>query len=251
MKKVLLAALLAAFLVYVVYDTFLAGSVVMKRGRLCDYTAAGSVYEDIPSAIARGVRLLEVHVYSDERDQPVVSMVPQNSGRDFTDNNVSFEQVCVDITNDAFPSKDPFILSIVSHTDKSVTLNTVAEHLTTITRHHLIRDKNVSIETAPIDSLANKLVIVSGGNVHGSALEPLLDLSWSNSNIRRLTYQQALHPRDSEELKHYTRDHIVLVSPQPELKTITANPNTPLAFGCQWNLFARDPPGFVAKSSPA
>ena len=251
MKKVLLTALLAAFLVYVVYDTFFTGSVLLKRGRLCDYTAAGSVYEDIPSAIHRGIRLLEVHVYSDERDEPVVSMVPQNSGRDFTDNNVSFEQVCIDIANDAFPSKDPFVLSIVSHTDKSVTLNKVAEHLQTITRHHLIDKKITSIETSPIDSHANKLILVSGGNMQGSALEPMLDMSWSDSNIRRLTYQQALHPRDSDELIRYTRDHIVIVSPQPELKTITANPNTPLAFGCQWNLFAHEPPGFVAKSSPA
>ncbi len=245
----LLAAILAAFLVYLLYDTFVEKPTFVRRKRLCDYTAAGSVYEDIPSAIKRGIRLLEVHVYSDERDQPVVSMVPQNSGWDFTDKNVSFEQVCVDIANDAFPSKDPFILSIVSHTDKSVTLNKVAEHLTTITRHHLTDQKD--IQTAPIDSFANKLIVVSGGSVQGSALEPLLNLSWSDTGMRRLTYQQALHPRDPAELSQYTRDRIVLVAPQPELKTLTANPNTPLAFGCQWNLFAQGPPGFVAKSSPA
>ena len=248
--KWLLAAILAAFLVYLIYDTFAekAGS-SLRTGRLCDYTASGSVYEDIPSAIARGIRLLEVHVYSDERDQPVVSMVPQNSGRDFADNNVSFEQVCVDIANDAFPSKDPFVLSIVCHTDKSVTLNKVAEHLTTITRRYLLADKD--IQTAPMSSLANKLIVVSGGNVHGSALEPLLNLSWSGVGLRRLEYQQALHPRDPQELARYTRDRIVLVAPQPELKTINANPDTPRALGCQWNFFAREPPGFVAKSSPA
>jgi hypothetical protein len=247
--KWLLAAVLAAFLVYLIYDTFSEKPVLLRRKRLCDYTAAGSVYEDIPSAIARGIRLLEVHVYSDERDQPVVSMVPQNSGWDFTDKNVSFEQVCIDIVNDAFPSKDPFILSIVPHTDKSVTLNKAAEHLTTILRHHLIDEKHV--ESIPIDSLANKLIVVSGGTAHGSALEPLLNLSWSESNFRRLTYQQALHPRDSAELMRFTKERLVIVAPEPELKTITANPETPIALGCQWNLFAREPPGFVAKSSPA
>lgn len=247
--KWFLAAVLAAFLVYLVYDTFSDKPMVMTRKRLCDYTVAGSVYEDIPSALKRGVRLLEVHVYSDERDQPVVSMVPQNSGWDFTDKNVSFEQACIDIVNDAFPSKDPLILSIVSHTDKSVTMNKVAEHLMTTLRRHLTYEKN--IQTAPLDSFANKLILVSGGNVHGTALEPLLNLSWSDSGVRRLSYQQALHPRDPAELARFTKERIVLVAPQPELKTITANPNTPLAFGCQWNLFAREPPGFVLKSSPA
>lgn len=249
--KWLLAAVLAAFFVYLLYDTFAPKNAdpILRTGRLCDYTASGSVYEDIPTAIRRGIRLLEVHVYSDERDQPVVSMVPQNSGRDFTDNNVSFEQVCVDIVNDAFPSSDPFILSIVSHTDKSVAINKIAEHLTTITRHHLLDEKD--IQSAPMSALGNKLIVVSGGNVHGTALEPLLNLSWSESGVRRLDYQQALHPRDPSELMRYTRDNIVIVAPQPELKTLNANPDTPLALGCQWNLFARQPPGFVAKVSRA
>jgi len=247
--KGLLPALLFAFLAYLLYDTFAEKATILSRKRLCDYTAAGSVYEDIQGALRRGIRLLEVHVYSDERDQPVVSMVPQSTGRDFTDNNVSFEQVCIDIANDAFPSKDPMILSIVPHTDKSVTMNKVAEHLTTITRRHLTDQK--SIQTAPIDSLANKLILVSGGPIHGTALEPLLNLSWSDSGLRRITYQQALHPRDPEDLKRYAENNIVMVAEDPMLKTLTANPNTPLSFGCQWNFFVRDPPGFVVKSSPA
>lgn len=247
--KGLLPALLFAFLAYLLYDTFAEKATILSRKRLCDYTAAGSVYEDIQGAIRRGIRLLEVHVYSDERDQPVVSMVPQSTGRDFTDNNVSFEQVCIDIANDAFPSKDPFILSIVPHTDKSVTMNKVAEHLTTITRRHLTDQK--SIQTAPIDSLVNKLILVSGGPIHGTALEPLLNLSWSDSGLRRLTYQQALHPRDPEDLKRYAENNIVMVAEDPMVKTLTANPNTPLSFGCQWNFFVHDPPGFVVKSSPA
>ena len=247
--KWLLAALLAAFFVYLMYDTFAERPMLVRRRRLCDYTVAGSVYEDIPTAIKRGSRLLEVHVYSDERDQPVVSTVPQNSGRDFADNNISFEHVCVEIVNEAFPSKDPFILSIVSHTDKSVTINKVAEHLLTTLRRHLTYEKN--IQTAPLDSLANKLILVSGGNIQGTSLEPLLNLSWSDAGVRRLSYQQALHPRDRSELMRFTKDHIVIVAPQPELKTLTANPNTPFAFGCQWNLFATGPSGFVLKSSRA
>lgn len=246
--KWLLAALLAAFLVYLIYDEVKGGPVakITRRKRLCDYYLGGSVFEDIPSAIKRGVRLLEVHVYADERDEPVVSLTPQNSGRNFTDNNVSFEQVCIDIVNDAFPSKDPFILSIVSHTEKGYTLNRVAEHLTTITRRHLLEDKD--IQDVVLDHLANKLILVSGGNVHGSALEPLLNLSWSGAGVRRLTYQQALHPRDPKELQEFNKDFITIVGPQPELKTVNANPARPFALGCQWNVMAKEPLAFTEKS---
>jgi hypothetical protein len=246
--KWLLSALLAAFLVYLLYDEFKGGPIaaVVRRKRLCDYYLGGSVFEDIPSAIQRGVRLLEVHVYADERDEPVVALTPQAGGKNFSENNVSFEQVCVDIVNDAFPSKDPFILSIVAHTEKGYTLNKVAEHLTTITRRHLLDEKD--IQDVALDSLANMLILVSGGNVQGSALEPLLNLSWSESGTRRLSYQQALHPRDPKELKAFNRDFITIVGPQPELKTITANPATPFAMGCQWNLIAKEPLAFTEKS---
>lgn len=246
--KWLLAAVLAAFLVYLIYEQMNGRTpvVVGPRKRLCDYTAAGSVYEDIPSALKRGIRLLEVHVYADERDEPVVATIPQTNGRDFADNNVSFEQVCIDIVNDAFPSKDPLILSIVPHTAKSVTLNKVAEHLQTIPRNHLIAATHIT--DAPIDRFANKLLIVSGG-VKGTELEPLVNLSWDDDDLQRLTYQQALHPRDPSELRQFNKDFISMVAPEPELTTITVNPKTPLAYGCQWNFFVRDPPGFVEKLS--
>jgi hypothetical protein len=246
--KALLAALLAAVLVYLLYDTWSeATPLVPRTGRLCDFTVAGAVFEDVPSAIKRGVRLLEVHIYSDERDQPVVATSPQMGGSDVAVDNVSFESVCVDIANDAFPSKDPFILSMVLHTDRTVTINKVAEHLQTIPRKFLSPETH--IQTVDISRFANTLLLVSGGAINGTALEPLLNLNWSDPGVRRLTYQQAITPRDPEELKQFTRSGIVLVAPEPQFKTIVGNPGAPLAFGCQWNLFATGPPGFVAKES--
>lgn len=244
--KWLLAALLAAFLVYLIYDELPVPEVKPRRKRLCDYSLGGSVFEDPTSAIKRGVRLLEVHIYADERDEPVVALTPQNSGRNFAEENVSFEEVCISIVNYAFPSKDPFILSMVAHTEKGYTLNKVAEHLTTITRNRLLDEKDIS--NVALDELANKLLLVSGGNVQGSAVEPLLNLSWSESGMRRLSYQQALHPHDPKELKAFNKDSITLVGPQPELKTLTANPATPFALGCQWNLMANEPLAFTEKS---
>jgi hypothetical protein len=247
--KALLLALLAAVLVYLLYDTFVAGTAPLRprTGRLCDFTVAGSVFEPPSRAIRRGIRLLEVHLYSDERDQPVVATSPQTGGSDVAVDNVSFESVCIDIANDAFPSPDPFILSMVLHTDRTVTIDKVAEHLRTIPRKFLLPDKD--IQTAEISQLANKLLLVSGGSVNGTALEPLLNFNWSDSGVRRLTYQQAIAPRDPAELKRFTRNGIALVAPEPQFKTIVGNPTEPLAFGCQWNLFLEGPPGFVAKES--
>lgn len=245
--KWLLAAALAAFFVYLVYDTFIGRHIrpIGARGRLCDYTASGSVYEDIPSALARGVRLLEVHLYSDERDQPVVATKPQQNGYDFATDNISFEQVCVDLVNDAFPSKDPFVLSIVPHTSKSVTLNKAAEHLQLLHRH-LIAARD--IQQVPLDKIANKLVIVSGG-VSGTDLEPLVNLSWDSHGVRRLTVHQGLHSRDPTELRRFNKDFITIVAPEPELKHSAVDSDALAATGAQWILVASGPPGFVKKSS--
>jgi len=246
--KALLAALLAAVLVYLLYDTWAVSSPMLPRtGRLCDFSITGSVFEDIPTAIQRGIRLLEVHIYSDERDQPVVATKPQTAGSDVAVDNVSFESVCVDIANEAFPSKDPFILSMVLHTDRTVTINKVAEHLQTIPRKFLIPD--TQIQTMDVSRLENALLLVSGGSVNGTALEPLLNLNWSDSGIRRLSLQEAIHPRDPQELKAFTRSGIALVAPDPRVKTIVGNPGAPAAFGCQWNLLGSGPPGLVAKES--
>lgn len=246
--KWLLAAALAAFFVYLVYDTVWGRQTmsVGARGRLCDYTLAGSVYEDIPAALARGVRLLEVHVYSDERDQPVVATQPQQSGYDFATDNVSFEQVCVDVVNDAFPSKDPFILSIVPHTSKTVTLNKVAEHLQTILRKQLLVARD--IQQISLDTIANKLIVVSGG-VQGTELEPLVNLSWDDQGVRRLTVQQALHSRDPTELRRFNKDFISIVAPDPELKALSVDSVALAATGCQWNFVTGGSPGFVKKYS--
>jgi hypothetical protein len=238
---------LLLFIGYLLYDTSLGEQpTLMARKRLCDYYVPGSVFEDIPAALARGVRLLEVHVYSDERDHPVVALHPQNDGYDYAEDNVTFEKVCVDIANDAFPSNDPFILSIVLHTDKTIVVNRVAEHLQTTVRRRLVKaDKNIA--RMPIDSLKEKVIVVSGGNIVGTELEPLVNMSWTESGLQRLTYQQALHAKDEKSLIRYNRDNITLVAPESELRTINANPDKPKYLGCQWNLFDRSGGGMHEK----
>lgn len=249
--ELFLVIVLLILIGYLLYDETLGDPAEppVPRGRLCDFYAAGGVYEPLADVLARGSRLYEVHVYSDERDHPVVAKHPLNDGYNYAEDNVSFEQVCVDITNDAFPSKDPFILSIMLHTDKAVTANECAYHLKTTVRRHLLKVDG-GIARMPLDKLANKLILVSGGNVRGTELEPMMNLSWSGEDLRRLSYQQALHPRDEPGLIAYNRDHISLVAPETELRTVNANPDRPKYFGCQWNLYDKSGGGFVEKPSP-
>lgn len=241
--EALVALLLVLFIIYLLRDEGLGKQPVLEsRGRLCDHYAAGSVFEDIDKALARGVRLLEVHVHSDEQDHPIVGLDPS----DYMSRNVSFEQVCVQIVNDAFPSKDPFILSIVPHTDKTIVLNRVAEHLQTTLRRHLFQTER-DISQAPLDVLANKLIVVSGGTVMGTDLEKMLNLSWSTQTFRRLAYHEVLHPRDEADIVAFNKEHITLVAPDVEMKRLSANPERPKALGCQWNLWDRGGGGFEAR----
>ena len=240
---------LAGVIGYIVYDEFVHEKrQIFPRKRLCDYYVAGSVFEDIPAAIDRGCRLVEVHVYADEQGYPVVAKEPLNGGYDYAVDNVSFEKCCNDIGNLAFPSPDPFILSIVPHTENTLTLNRVAEHLkTTAVRRHLTGEKEV--HRLEIDTLADKLILVSGGHARGTDLEPMLNLNWDESALRRLSYSQATHSRDQAELVGHNRDRISMVAPDPAFGKSGVNADTPFAYGCQWNLFSSSwvPGGFVEK----
>jgi hypothetical protein len=244
----IVALALVALIVYLVLDDKVGEPMVplARRKRLCDYTASGGVYEDLSTVLARGSRLYEVHVYSDEQDHPVVARRPLNDGYDYAEDNVTFEQVCVDLVNDAFPSKDPFILSIVMHTHKAVTANECAMHIKQTLRRRLLTT-NASVARMPIDDLADKVIIVSGGTIRGTELEPLVNLSWMTEDLRRLSYQQALHPRDEAGLMAYAQSNIVLVAPETEVRTVNANPDRPKALGCQWNLYDTSGGGFVEK----
>ena len=220
---------------WILYDEFKeipALAAMDKGGRLCDYSCGGSTFEPVSAALARGIRLIEVHVYSDEQDQPVVALHQENAGVDHAYDNVSFESVCVTLVNEAFPSDVPLILSIVPHTSTTFTLNRIAYHLSTTLHKHFAKD--VTEETL-LGALANKLVIVSGPEVRGSNLEELVNLNWGSSSLRRLEYQQAAYPRDPAELSAFNKDHISMVAPSDMYKTVAAVKDL---HGCQWNLIS-------------
>ena len=231
-----------------------------NKYRLCDYYAASSSYSVFPGAqiydyvsdsilplvIKAGPRLVELDVYSDDQDKPVVGLKNQKLGVDYAYNTVPFEACCVSIINNAFSSivtpvsSDPFILSLVFHTDKTPVINACAEILKTTCRSHMLDSeysytrKNLAIE--PVCNLQNKLIIVSGDAMKGTLMEELVNMSWNTSHLRRLTYTQASQTHDHEELINYNRNHITMVVPNIGDDLVNVNPQILFTYGCQWNL---------------
>lgn len=202
------------------------------RNRLCDYYVAGTT--DVSDAMSNGKRLLELHIGSDMQDRAI--LLPSEE---------PFEPACVTILNKAFPSKDPFILSLVFHTHTTVTQNAVAKSINETVRRHLVHP-TPDLAQRPLDSLENKLILVSGPEVRGSDLEPLITLSWGDSGLRRLDYARALHPREPEELRQFTENNLVLVVVDRS-KNVYAGDNEVVASGCQWNL-AGHGSGFIERT---
>ena len=226
--------------------------------RLCDYYIASSAYSTFPSSyvndyisdeiiplvVKAGARLVELDIYAGPQDKPVVGLKNETFGYDYAKNTVSFDSCCVSIANSAFTdnpvSSDPFILSLVFHTDKRHVMDACSEILKTTVGRYLLgpeysyQRKNLAVE--PIKNLNKKLIIVSGGNIKGTHIEELVNLSWSTSHLRRLTYMQASQPYDHDELVNSNRQNITMVVPDPDPDLKNNNPTILFGYGCQWNL---------------
>ena len=228
--------------------------------RFCDFYMAASSYSVFPGAeiydyvsdaiiplvVKSGARLVELDVYADESGAPVVGLKNQKLGVDYAYNTVPFSACCVSIANTAFnaitspASSDPFVLSLVFHTDNTTAIGACAQILRTTCAAFLLDSeysytrKNLAVE--PVCNLQRKLVIVSGDAMKGTLMEELVNMSWNTSHLRRLTYTQASQPHDHEELINYNRSHITMVVPDAADDLKNANPEVLLAYGCQWNL---------------
>ena len=230
-----------------------------EQYRLADFYMASSSYSVFPGtqiydyvsdsilplAIKAGVRLVELDIYTDANDKPVVGLKNQKLGVDYAYNTVPFEACCNSIGNNAFNSisspvsTDPFVLSLVFHTDKTTVINAAAEILkSSPCRAHML-DKNYGYQrkdlaVEPICNLQSKLIIVSGGSVKGTLMEELTNISWSESHCRRLTYTQASQTFDAEELIDYNRNNITMVVPDIGNDLVNLNPEILFTYGCQW-----------------
>ena len=229
---------------YVMASTPMHEVIEDQSRTLKEYSVQGSTFEDVSTALKKGYRLIELHVYSDEQDQPMVALKPAPPGSDIAPQTRTFESVCVTILQEAFPNKTPLILSIVSHTNKNFTMNRMAYHLKTTVRKQLLSGPVID---KPLSDLANTLILVSGSEVRGTELEPMLNLSWNEESLRRLTYQQAAHPREPEEIRAFTQKGIVLVAPDEAFSRFKVLDDVH-AYGCQWNLCpSSSQPGFISR----
>ena len=236
------------------------GCPVTPAYRLCDYYVASSAYSlfpgsklydyitdgVIPMLMPAGPRLVELDIYADENDKPVVGLKNQKLGVDYAYNTISFEACCVAINNNAFNSvvcpvsSDPFMLSLVFHTDKTTVINAAAQILKDTCSSRLLdssfsyQRKNVAVE--PVCNLQNKMIILSGGAMKGTKMEELVNLSWSSSSLRRLTYTQASQTHDNTELINFNRDNITMVVPDISDDLTNVNPQILFSYGCQWIL---------------
>lgn len=228
--------------------------------KLCDYYVASSSYSVFPGAqiydyvsdsilplvIKAGARLVELDIYADVNNTPVVGLKNQKLGTDYAYNTVPFEACCVSIANNAFNSvsspvaSDPFMLSLVFHTDKTTVINACAEILKSTCRAHMLdseysyQRRNLALE--PVCNLQSKLIIISGDAMRGTLMEELVNLSWNTSHLRRLTYTQASQPHDQDELINFNRTHITMVVPDIGDDLVNFNPQILFSYGCQWNM---------------
>ena len=226
--------------------------------RLSDYYMASSSYsvfpgnkifdyvsdQVLPLVIKAGARMVELDIYADVNEKPVVGLKNEKLGIDYASNSVSFESCCVSIANNAFNSvstnvsSDPFVLSLSFHTDKTNVINACAEILKTTCRRFMLDEtyafqrKNIAIE--PICNLQSKLIIVSGGGMKGTLMEELVNMSWDTSHLRRLTYSQASQPHDANELINFNRNNITMVVPDVVDDLVNYNPQILFTYGCQW-----------------
>jgi hypothetical protein len=227
--------------------------------RLCDYYIASSAYSVFPGSSTRdfisddvvvkvikaGARLIELDIYAGKDDKPEVGLKNETIGYDYALNAVSFESCCIAVSNTAFSpevrvSSDPFILSLVFHTNKRSVMDAAAQILKNTCQRFMLGPEYAytrkNLPQEPIIDLMGKLILVSGGNIKGTNIEELVNLSWSTSHLRRLTYMQASQPYDHDELINANRTNITMVIPDPEPDLKNNNPTILFSYGCQWNL---------------
>lgn len=227
---------------YTLCDYYMAasGASILPGNNVYTYVTADS----LTKVIKGGARCVELYVYN-VKGLPVIGFADKTSGQMRTYNTVSLEECCVALANNMFSAdatigyNNPFILSLVFQSDDNAFLTQCAEILKTTLRKFMLdssysyQRKNLALE--PVCNLMGKLIVVSGEHIKGNGMDELVNMSWSASNMRRLTYSQAAQTYDIDELTDYNKRNITLVV--PDLNTTTfenKNPEICYSYGCQW-----------------
>jgi hypothetical protein len=176
---------------------------------------------------------------------PVVGLADKKTGKMSTYNTSKFEDCCISLANNMFSAdatigyNNPFVLSLLFQSNDNAFMTQCAEIIKTTLRKFMLdssfsyQRKNIALE--PICNLMGKLIVVSGENIKGNGMDELVNMSWSSSNMRRLTYSQASQTYDIDELIEYNKRNITLVVPDLDTTIFeNKNPEICYSYGCQW-----------------
>lgn len=225
---------------YTLCDYYMASSALSAYGGKSAYDYVYS--ESITKVIKAGVRLVDLHVYI-VNGKPVVGYASKHK-RMYSYNTVPFEECCVAIANAAFADdtvggKNPFVLSLMFHTQSNTALTDCAEILKTTLRKFTLPPeysysrKDLAIE--PVCNLMGKLIVVSGKETKGNGMEEFVNMTWGMSSLRRVTYTEATQTYDKDGDIDFNRRKITLVVPDDDITDLkNRKPELCFAYGCQW-----------------
>jgi len=212
----------------------------------------------LPAILKAGARYIDLTIFNSEfgvNAFPVVSSGYMSGEWKMTLNAISFDDVCNQISMNAFVSgttgsdpgvpnpEDPLFIGLNLNTNSNIyCLDKIADIILYYFRKRLVdvrysfQQENVADMT--LNYLKGKVVIFASNGFQGSKLEELVNYSWDNSsNMQRIHYSSLMVPNfNIDNLIKYNKTGITIVIPHQEGDIMTSNYNPTLAWkcGCQF-----------------
>lgn len=222
--------------------------------------------ESIKQVLLYGARYIDLDIFNNDFNpctKPVVCSGTEIGNWHFT-NSLDFDDVCKTIINYGLTAavknpSDPLIINLNFKTwGNKDTIDKCAETIRSNFGYKLLsknysyqgRYTSTNIATAPIKELIGKVIITATGKIKGTAMDEITNLHpESNSNLRKLNYQDVRDSYDINEIKEYNKRNLSLVVPDfDKRKKENYNYFTPYAVGCQFLCMNYTQPNEIMKS---
>jgi hypothetical protein len=206
------------------YQTDFCNNNLVRR-KVCDYYIASSSYpyltglqygdyvslKMIQKIILFGARYLELEIFSETLENDTIPVVSKGFGKGewkLSQNYLLLSDCLESISEIAFSEKyidnfkDPLFLFLNIKTDNVETLDKVYELILKYFYNRLLgskyRNQKANIAQLSMCKLMDKLVIFSSDGYQGSKLKDLINLSTTNSNLKRITFSELPIGRKTE-----------------------------------------------------
>ena len=213
--------------------------------------------EIMKAVLFSGVRCIYVDIFNSSMTSdadPVVNNGYMEGEWKFAFNSLDFKEMCILIKKIVFSSgyvnnyNDPFILCLNLKTNGNYKcLNKVKKILFEAFGSRLLDNSytysSKYVMTEPIKDLMGKMIIFSSGGYDNSDLEELINYSWDNSGLKKITYESldlenentSVVKLDNAELKNFNMNGITLVTPNENtIFTYNYNPSYAWDSGSQF-----------------